>query len=389
VATPELDAVVAGGGLSGLSLLAHLAAGPWRNRSVLVIDDAAPGWQPATWWGSWTAGLGLLDRLAYRSYAFVRMHAGGRGGVVALGRYRYQVVRRTDLERTMRSVVDSCPGFQFRRGRVESVRTLGDMVEVAVDGQSYRASWAFDSVSPEAPGRPADAHLAFVGWEVRCVEPRFDAETPVLFDFRIPQAGRSRFVCVLPLDGHRALVELTEFTGRRGSPSTVDELGAALGAYLDQTGPYDVLRTESAVLPLRVAPAARRSGRVLRIGVRAGLLKAGTGYAYQRIQRDSAAIAASLARHGHPFALPRPRRRYQLLDTMLLEVLDRDPAQLERAFRQLFLAGPVERVLRFLDEDTRLLDDIRLAATLPPGPYLRAAAAILRSGVGSARRCGP
>jgi lycopene beta-cyclase len=146
---------------------------------------------------------------------------------------------------------------------------------------------------------------------------------------------------------------------------------------MDRFGRYEVLRTESAVLPLRVAPAARRSGRVLRIGARGGLLKASTGYGYQRIQRDSAAIAASLAQYGHPFGLLRSRRRYRLFDAILLEVLDREPAQLELAFGQLFLANPAERVLRFLDEDTRPLDEVRLAATLAPRPYLRAASTLL------------
>lgn len=378
VAGPELDAVIAGGGLSGLSLAAHLAAGPWRERAVLMVDDSAPVRQPASGWGYWTAGVGLLDAVATRSYTRVQVHAGGVGAVVPLGRYRYRVVRRPDLERLVRSVMGSCPGFAFRHGRVESVRTRGDLAEVVVDGRTYRASWVFDSVTPEPPGSPHDAHLAFAGWEVKCAEPRFDPDTPVLFDFRTPQAGRARFAYVLPAKPDRALVELTEFTGRHTQPSTVDELAAALAVYLRPAGPYDILRSESAVLPLRPAPVPRRAGCMLRIGVRGGLLKASTGYAYQRIQRDSAAIAASLVRHGHPFALPRPRRRYRLLDAILLEVLDRDPAQLERAFRQLFLAGPAERLLRFLDEESRLLDDIRMAATLPPGPYLRAAPAALR-----------
>jgi lycopene beta-cyclase len=67
---------------------------------------------------------------------------------------------------------------------------------------------------------------------------------------------------------------------------------------------------------------------------------------------------------------------------VLLEVLDRDPAELERAFTRLFLANPAERVLRFLDEDTGIADELRLIATLSPAPYLRAAAgrAIRRSG---------
>ena len=97
-----------------------------------------------------------------------------------------------------------------------------------------------------------------------------------------------------------------------------------------------------------------------------------TGYAYQRIQRDSAAIAASLHRHGHPHDRPHPRRRHRLLDAILLDVLDRDPAQLELAFAALFAASPAERILRFLDEDTGVAEELRLAASMPPRPYLRA-----------------
>jgi len=66
----------------------------------------------------------------------------------------------------------------------------------------------FDSVTA-SPGTPAGAQLAFTGWEVRYADPVFDADTPTLFDFRVPQGRGSRFVYVLPADGHRALVELT------------------------------------------------------------------------------------------------------------------------------------------------------------------------------------
>jgi Lycopene cyclase protein/Squalene/phytoene synthase len=132
------------------------------------------------------------------------------------------------------------------------------------------------------------------------------------------------------------------------------------------------LREESAVLPPRARPMRRRHGRVLDIGARGGLIKASTGYGYPRIQRDSAAIAASLRRYGHPFALPRPRRRHRLLDAVLLDVLDRDPGQIEQAFARLFTANPAERVLRFLDEQTGILDELWLVASLPAAPYLRA-----------------
>jgi lycopene beta-cyclase len=376
---PRFDAVIAGGGLSGLSLAAQLATG-WRDHSVLVIDDLATR-PSAVCWGFWSAAPGLLDPAVSRTYRQVRIHAAGTSRVVPLGPYRYQVVRRPDLCRVVMSLLDGCPGFAVRQGRVECLRDGADVAETVVDGQPISSSWAFDSVTVP-PRDTVDARLAFTGWEVRCDRPVFDPQTPILFDFRTPQVGGARFVYVLPDDAHRALVELTEFVPGRVRPPAAAARREALAEYLRdvlRSGDYTILRTESAVLPLRTCPPPRGGRRVLRIGARGGLLKASTGYAYQRIQRDSEAIAGSLIRHGHPFDLPAPRRRHRLLDAILLEVLDRDPAQLERAFARLFSANPAERVLRFLDEASDLRDESRLIASLPPMPYLRAAGRALHS----------
>jgi lycopene beta-cyclase len=363
----KVDAVIAGGGLSGLSLAAHLATGGWAGRSVLIVDDPA-GTRPATRWGFWSAGTELLDAAVSRTYPQVRIHAENTDRVLPLGRYRYRVVHRPDLYRVVRSLV--APGYRFVAGRVTRI----DDADVTIDGRTVRADWVFDSVTAPPPGTPADARLAFTGWAVRCARPVFDPRTPVLFDFRTPQRGGARFVYVLPDDRYRALVELTAFVPRHASPPSAAERTEALAGYLAGAGDYTVLRTESAILPLRSRTPARGRGRVLRIGARGGLVKASTGYAYQRIQRDSAAIAQSLCRYGHPFALPRVRPRYRLLDAVLLDVLRREPARLEEAFARLFAANPAERVLRFLDEDTRVPDEARLIASLPPVPYLRALA---------------
>lgn len=372
---PTADALIAGGGLSGLSLAAHLAAAGWHDRRVLLIDDA-PAPPAVAAWGFWSARPGLLDTAVSRTYRQVYVHAAGACGVVPLGGYRYQVVRRADLRRTVLELLAACPRYEVVPGRVEAVRAGPGAAELTVDGRVLRAGWAFDSVT-RPPAAPVDAQLAFTGWRVRCARAVFDPETPTLFDFRTAQAGAARFVYVLPEDRHRALVEVTEFVPRSATPSTAAERGAAVGEYLHEVlrgGGHEVLGTESAVLPLRARRPARRAGRVLAIGARAGLVKASTGYGYQRIQRDSAAIARSLGRHGHPFDLPRPRRRFQVFDRLLLEVLDRDPVQVEFAFARLLLANPVQRVLRFLDEDSRIGDELALIASLPPRPYLRALA---------------
>jgi lycopene beta-cyclase len=364
------DAVIAGGGLSGLSLAAHLAAGPWRDRKVLIVDDDQQV-PTATAWASWSARPELLDAAVWRRFNQIRVHALGTTGVLPLGRYRYRLVRRADLRQTVRRLLRDCQGFTLEPGHVE---VTPDGVAL-VDGRRVDASWVFDSVTHQPPGIDADARLAFTGWRIQAPAPVFDPDTPTLFDFRVPQGDGARFVYVLPDDATHALVELTEFVPRHAIPPTADERIAALTQYTHRTLGIEhptVLGTESAVVPLRVYPPPRAYGRVVAIGARAGLVKASTGYAYERIQADSRAIAASLGQHGHPFATLAARRRYRLLDAVLLRVLDQDPSQLETAFARLFFDNPPERVLRFLDEQSALRDDLRLIASLPPAPYLRA-----------------
>jgi lycopene beta-cyclase len=393
---PEFDAVISGGGLSGLSLAARLARSGWRDRRVLVVDDVAARPMAARW-GFWSHRPGLLDEAVSHSYDRVRIHAAGTTRIIPLRSYRYHVVRRCDLIDVVRGMVQRCPGFEIRPGRVEAVRDGPYAAETVVDGHVLRSRWAFDSVT-RPPAAPAtDARMAFTGWEVLCDEPTFDPGTATLLDFRALATDRvrldgARFVYVVPDDPYRALVELTQFVPRHALPPSSSARRAGLAAYLRdvvQCDNYRLLRTESAVIPLRTRPGIRRGRRTLAIGARAGLVKASTGYAYQRIQRDSAAIAASLVRHGHPFAIPPPRRRHRLLDAVLLQVLDRDPAQLERAFARLFAANPVDRVLRFLDEDTSPGDELRLIASLPPTPFLRASVSVLghRPGPGGRDRC--
>jgi lycopene beta-cyclase len=73
-----------------------------------------------------------------------------------------------------------------------------------------------------------------------------------------------------------------------------------------------------------------------------------------------------------------------MLDRLMLEVIRREPerieperiepARIEPALSAMFAGNPPARVLRFLDEDSSLIDELRLVASMPPAAFLRAAA---------------
>ena len=130
---------------------------------------------------------------------------------------------------------------------------------------------------------------------------------------------------------------------------------------------------EDDAYPLLIRGSRRLGTRVLAIGHRGGLVRPSTGYGLVAYARDADAVATSLARHGHPFHLPRPSRRDRILDLVALEVLRRDPAALQRAHLDMFARNPAERVLAFLDGTATTREMAALVATLPIAPFTAAA----------------
>lgn len=368
--------VILGGGLSGLSLAAHLAATRARPGPVLVVDDAARDITAASW-ASWTRRTALLDSAATEMFDRMRVYAGGHDRTLALGHYRYRVVHGAALVAAVRRLTDPVPDVGSVTGHVVDVDDADRPLVTLDDGRELRPDWVFDARGPAATTAGEDAALDFLGVRVRTEAPLFDPHVPVLFDFRTDQAERASFLYVLPADAHHALVEHTCFVAP-GTPAVAPEIHlAALRVYLTQVlgvpeNAYELGRSEHARLPLVAQIAERSDGRILRIGAAAGMMKASSGYAYERIQRDCEAIARSFEQHGHPYDLPKRPGRFARYDRALLTAVTEHPGFLEEMFAALFSRPSAEPVLRFLDEDSSLRDEAGLFASLPAGPLIRA-----------------
>jgi lycopene beta-cyclase len=215
--------------------------------------------------------------------------------------------------------------------------------------------------------------MQFKGWEIETSRSVFDPTAATFLDFRTPQQDAPCFVYVLPFDERHALVEYTVFSG---ATLPVREYDAALQAYLQtvlKIEDYRVMRQESGVIPITDRPYARHAqGRIMTIGMRGGRIKPTTGFAFTRVQADSAAIVQSLLKHDQPFDVPKDSARYRLYDSLLLDIMEREPERIQSIFAALFKRNSIEQVLRFLDEAAPLWDNVRMFATLPHTPFAHA-----------------
>ena len=85
---------------------------------------------------------------------------------------------------------------------------------------------------------------------------------------------------------------------------------------------------------------------------------------FQRIQAQSRRIVASLLATGQPFYSEPGLSRHALMDSVLLNVLDTGRERGKDFFEKLFWSNPPQQVLRFLDEETSLVEDLRMMATV-------------------------
>jgi lycopene beta-cyclase len=370
------DAILAGGGAAGLSLAYHLSQSR-PNFRLLVVDREVKRYNDHTWC-SWLRGPQPFDAAAYRTWERLAFHGVGYDAVFDLAPYRYRMIRAVDFYRFICEALSPRPAVDFLRGDVMRIVDGPERAEVHVDELTFTADWVFDGRYDAAEYRPLSSRYQylvqhFLGWEIETATPTFDPDVPRLFDFRTPQRGAMRFVYVLPYDDRRALVEYTLFSA---SLLPQAEYEAAMRDYLaDIVGvtDYRITDVEQGVIPMTDHPAPRWVGRrVMSIGTRGGRVKPSTGYAFHRIQQDSAAIVRSLTARGHPFAVPTPPSRYRFFDAILLQVLYRRGGLGAGVFTALFQHNPIQRIFRFLDEESSWWDDLQILASVPPGPFVAA-----------------
>jgi len=368
------DYAILGGGAAGLSLALALVRSPLKAGSILIVEKDAKNTNDRTWC-FWSDVPTPLDRIAYHTWPNLRFRSPGVERTFALAPFRYQMLRGLDFYRAAHAELEQ-HNVTFVQASAE-VQDGKDFAVLRADGREFSAAWAFDSrIRPEdmlpAP-RFNSLRQHFTGWEVETDAPVFDPRTATLFDLRTPQRGGVTFFYILPFSPQRALVEYTLF-----SPDLLpaEEYESALRVYLRdefKLADYRILAAEHGVIPMTDRPFPRRLGqRVMAIGTRGGRVKPSTGYAFARIQRDSARIVASLVEQGNPFAVRADPLRQRFYEALSLDVMANAPEAGRAVFSGIFRRDQIQPVLRFLDDRSSILEDLRVISACPPLPFLKA-----------------
>lgn len=372
----KYDVIITGAGAAGLSLAYYLSRSPLASSlSVLLLDKDAKKQNDRTW-GFWTKESTPYDSLVSWSFEKAEFISTHFQKVLSLAPFSYKVLQGRDFYDFVRRELAKLPNFHFRQEEVKALLPGEEVAEVQTDVGSYRASWVFNSCFlnkelQKAAKRSLYLQQHFQGWIIEVPQPAFAVDTVRLFDFRTPQKGEMRFMYLIPHSPTRALVEFTLFSKQLLEPSAYK---AALRKYIEgvlQQKEYKIIDEEWGVIPMTTyAFSAPQQGRIIPVGSLAGASKPSTGYTFLRIQQHCRRLVSLLEQEKPPYVGVEAPARFRLYDAALLNIMEKRGEESERIFSDLFRNNPPARILKFLDEDTHLGEELQIMNSVPRGLFV-------------------
>jgi lycopene beta-cyclase len=393
------DIILAGSGLSGLTLALELSRRPFfQDKKILLLDRDEKTKNDRTWcfWATDDEMEGLPP-VVFKTWDNCLFFGEKFETALDIAPYRYRMVRGLDFYNWAKLELAKKTNVQRVTANITHLNAKSGTV--ATDIGDFAGEWVFNSAFTKIPLLPQDSNLYpnpplspisnlqfpisnfqfllqhFKGWLIETPTPAFDPAAMTFMDYRLEQKGETRFVYVLPFSESRALVEFTVF-----SPAlcSAEEYDAELHRYIREflkIKEFRIEEEEFGVIPMSDFPLSPTSeGRVINIGTAGGFVKASSGYAFKRTQRKLRLFADDWEKNGQPNpALLRSEWRYRFYDSVMLRVLKENAVSGKDFFTGLFQKLPAPLVFRFLDEDSTFADDIQLLSAPPTWPFFKTA----------------
>lgn len=368
------DYIIAGAGCAGLSLAIHLInSGKFADKKILLIDKDSKKKNDRTWC-FWETKQGLFEPLVYRKWQQAWFYGKNISRLLQLLPYEYKLIRGSDFYKYCFDIIGAQKNFEFISGEIEKINENGSVV---LNGQKFESDYIFNSIIFEKPAlKPTQYYLLqhFKGWIIETAVPVFDANQPVLMDFRVGQEQGTTFVYVMPFSETQALIEYTLFNDHLLEQQQYDSGLKDYTNHFLKIDSYKIIEEEFGVIPMTNYRFPVRNGKIINIGTAGGQTKASSGYTFRFIQKHSAALVKQLIDLGNPFLnKPVSASRFHFYDSTLLHILSHHQLPGEKIFSDLFKKNNPQQVLRFLDNESSLKDELRIISSLPTIPFFKAA----------------
>ena len=342
------------------------------GKKILIVDKDIKDRNDRTWC-FWEEGENQFAEIVHKRWEHVWFHSDRFSKLLYLSPFQYKMIRGEDFYRYCLEELQKHSNVKFLTARISDINPTEP--SITVNGDKLYAEYIFNSIPPAMQLQKDEFYLLqhFKGWLINTAKASFDPSAATLMDFRVKQEHGTTFAYVLPLSPTRALVEYTIFSEQLLEQSEYD---VHLRDYISnqlEIDDYEIEEEEFGIIPMTNHKFKAGEGKVVNIGSAGGLTKASSGYTFYFIQKHSAAIVEALVGGNDPAGVNASTPgRFSYFDSVLLNVLSTGKAKGKQIFTDLFKSNSAQHILRFLNNESSIITDLKIISSLPTLPFLKA-----------------
>jgi len=361
------DCVFIGMGASnGLMLLEFIKRGYHQTKRIAVIEPQQKNKNDKTYcfWSSPNDTIVKdLSSIISHQYQFVQTN---NNKVQSIQDQPYYCIKSIDFYNLVHEAIASHPIDKFDAPLV-ALHPLTDGIEIIIEQQVITGAIVFDSRPPVFTQEVRNQSYllqSFFGYHIRLQNPLLHVDTFQMMNFDVDQSCHTQFLYNLPYAPNECLVELTRFGV---DTIDIDYAKKILDEKIKaQFGAYEIVAEEEGCIPMTVLKQpASTDKRIINMGARANLIKPTTGYGFKKMHAFASAFE-------NPAQAPSTKARFLFYDHLLLIILIRWPELGKKIFTALFQNNTIQRIFSFLDEKSGISEEVKIFASLPIVPFLKA-----------------
>lgn len=366
--------IILGSGASGLMLAYRMANDVFfDDKSILVIDKKFKKGNDKTWC-FWEKGSGEWDGLLTKSWPKIFFGSDSFSKTIDISPFNYKMIRSEVFYNTLWNTIHKKTNFVIVEETVDSFTELKGNVQVITEKSQYIGEKVFNSVPKHEVYLNQKKYPVlkqhFLGWFVETENEAFDDSTATFMDFTVPQNDNTRFMYVLPINKKTALFEYTLFSEEVLKKSEYEN---AIKDYLKKRNvvDYKIIEKEKGVIPMTSFRFSKlNSKHILNIGTAGGWTKASTGYTFNMTSKKTRQLITFL-KTKKDLSKFHKKSKFWFYDLIFLDVLANNNNEGAKLFSSMFRKGDVKTIFRFLDEESTLMEDLKIIMSVPPKRFVQ------------------
>ena len=369
------DYIILGAGASGLLLAYRMSQDSYfDDKSILIIDQVKDKGNDRTWC-YWEEGKGEWDDLLTKTWPKVFFGSASFSETIPIAPFSYKMIRSEKFYHKLWESINLKTNITFIEDSVKTFSEVSEGVEVVTNLSTYFGAKLLNSISNKAVYENQQKYPVlqqhFMGWFIKTKQDCFDDSVASFMDFKIPQKGNTRFMYVLPMDKKTALFEYTLFSKELLQHSEYEN---AIKDYLKEQKitDFEIIEKEIGSIPMTSFKFEElNSKNILNIGTAGGWTKASTGYTFNNTSKKTKHLVKFLKTE-NSFTQFYKKTKFWFYDLLFLDVLANDNANGSNVFAAMFKNVNIKTILKFLDEESNLIQDLKIITSVSPKTFMRA-----------------